>query len=47
MLIFIQLTSGLSSSGIDLGSGYVMPVNKPSAMMLIGTGNTVEHIINW
>ena len=33
-----SVESGLSSSGIDLGSGYVMPVNKPSAMMLIGTG---------
>ncbi|GIS00527.1 MAG: hypothetical protein CM15mP102_13470 [Flavobacteriales bacterium] len=36
-LIFIQLGSGLSLSGIDfLEVGYVMPVNKPSAMMLIG-----------
>ena len=33
-----SVESGLSSSGIDLGSGYVMPLNKPSAMMLIGTG---------
>ena len=33
-----SVESGLSSSGVDLGSGYVMPLNKPSAMMLIGTG---------
>ena len=33
-----SVQSGLSSSGVDLGSGYVMPLNKPSAMMLIGTG---------
>jgi len=30
--------SGLSSSGVDLGSGNVLPLNKPNAMMLIGTG---------
>ncbi len=33
-----SVESGLSSSGVDLGSGSVMPLNKPSAMMLIGTG---------
>ena len=33
-----SVKSGLSSSGVDLGSGYVMPLNKPSALMLIGTG---------
>ena len=33
-----SVESGLSSTGVDLGSGYVMPLNKPSAMMLIGTG---------
>ena len=33
-----SVQSGLSATGIDLGSGYVMPINKPNAMMLIGTG---------
>ena len=33
-----SVESGLSSTGVDLGSGYVMPLNKPNAMMLIGTG---------
>ena len=33
-----SVNSGLSSLGIDLGSRYVMPLNKPNAMMLIGTG---------
>ncbi len=30
--------SGLSSGGIDLGSGYVSVVKKQKAMMLVGTG---------
>jgi hypothetical protein len=30
--------SGLSSGGIDLGSGYVSAVKKQKAMMLVGTG---------
>ena len=30
-----SVQSGLSATGIDLGSGYVMPINKPNAMMLI------------
>ena len=34
----IYSVSGLSSSGVDLGSGNVLPINKPKAMMLIGTG---------
>ena len=33
-----SVDSGLSSSGVDLGSGNVLPINKPKAMMLIGTG---------
>ena len=33
-----SVESGLSSTGIDLGSVNVMPINKPNAMMLIGTG---------
>ena len=33
-----SVESGLSSSGVDLGSGNVLPLNKPNAMMLIGTG---------
>ena len=33
-----SVSSGLSSSGVDLGSGYVSPLTKPKAMMLIGTG---------
>ena len=33
-----SVDSGLSSSGVDLGSGNVLPINKPNAMMLIGTG---------
>ena len=32
------VSSGLSSSGVDLGSGYVSPLTKPKAMILIGTG---------
>jgi hypothetical protein len=30
--------SGLSSGGIDLGSGYVSPIKKQKAMMFVGTG---------
>ncbi len=33
-----SVSSGLSSSGVDLGSGYVSVLTKPKAMMLIGTG---------
>lgn len=33
-----SVESGLSSSGVDLGSGNILPLNKPNAMMLIGTG---------
>ena len=33
-----SVDSGLSSSGVDLGSGNVLPINRPNAMMLIGTG---------
>ena len=33
-----SVESGLSSSGVDLGSRNVLPLNKPRAMMLIGTG---------
>ena len=33
-----SVTTGLSSSGIDLGSGYVSPIKKQKAMMLVGTG---------
>jgi len=33
-----SVSSGLSSSGVDLGSGYVSVLAKPKAMMLIGTG---------
>ena len=33
-----SVKSGLSSSGIDLGSRYVSPIKKQKAMMLVGTG---------
>lgn len=32
------VNSGLNLKGIDLGSGYVSPVKKPKAVMLIGDG---------
>ena len=31
-------TTGLSASGVDLGSRYMMPVKMPKAAMLIGEG---------
>lgn len=33
-----SVSSGLSSSGVDLGSRYVSPLTMPKAMMIIGTG---------
>ncbi len=33
-----SVSSGYSSTGIDLGSRYVSPLTKPKAMMLIGDG---------
>ena len=33
-----SVKSGLSSSGIDLGSRYVSPIKKQKAMMFVGTG---------
>ena len=32
------ISTGYSSSGIDLGSRYIKPLQKPKAMMLIGEG---------
>ena len=32
------ISTGFSSSGIDLGSRYIRPLQKPKAMMLIGEG---------
>ena len=33
-----SVSSGLSSEGIDLGSRFVVPLEKQKTMMLIGTG---------
>ncbi len=33
-----SVSSGLSSSGVDLGSRYISPLTMPKAIMIIGTG---------
>ena len=32
------VNSGLNVNGVDLGSGYISPIKKPKAVMLIGNG---------